>query len=113
VLTTSLVASDDPIGPSLRRLDRVVEGAEALAIGWRAVLRRHVDPLGIRYPWSTETFYGIAEQVLAHTRKRVAEQEAAEASDNHSAVTAEVWPPHEVYRPARRPASMSVPDSGR
>ena len=33
----------------------------------------------IRYPWSTETFYGTAEQVLAHMTKRVAEQEAAEA----------------------------------
>jgi hypothetical protein len=30
----------------------------------------------IRYPWSTETFYGTAEQVMAHMRKRVAEQEA-------------------------------------
>jgi hypothetical protein len=33
----------------------------------------------IRYPWSTETFYGTAEQVMAHMRKRVAQQEAAEA----------------------------------
>jgi hypothetical protein len=31
----------------------------------------------IRYPWSTETFYGTAEQVMAHMRKRVAQQEAA------------------------------------
>ena len=33
----------------------------------------------IRYPWSTETFYGTAEQVMAHMTKRVAEQEAAQA----------------------------------
>ena len=33
----------------------------------------------IRYPWSTETFYGTAEQVVAHMTKRVAEQEATEA----------------------------------
>ena len=38
----------------------------------------------IRYPWSTETFYGTAdygtaEQVMAHMRKRVSEQEAAGA----------------------------------
>ncbi len=33
----------------------------------------------IRYPWSTETFYGTAEQVTAHMRKRVTEQDAAEA----------------------------------
>jgi len=31
----------------------------------------------IRYPWSTETFYGTAEQVVEHMTKRVAEQEAA------------------------------------
>ncbi len=31
----------------------------------------------IRYSWSTETFYGTAEQVMAHMRKRVSEQEAA------------------------------------
>ena len=33
----------------------------------------------IRYPWSTETFYGTAEQVMAHMTKRVAEHEAAQA----------------------------------
>jgi hypothetical protein len=33
----------------------------------------------IKHPWGTETFYGTAEQVVAHMRKRVAEQEAAEA----------------------------------
>jgi hypothetical protein len=33
----------------------------------------------IRYPWSTETFYGTAEQVTAHMRKRATEREAAEA----------------------------------
>jgi hypothetical protein len=35
----------------------------------------------VRYPWSTETFYGTAEQVMAHMRKRVGEQEAAEARE--------------------------------
>jgi hypothetical protein len=33
----------------------------------------------IRYPWSTETFYGTAEQVMAHMTERVAEQEATAA----------------------------------
>jgi len=30
----------------------------------------------IRHPWGTETFYGTAEQVMAHMAKRVAEGEA-------------------------------------
>ena len=34
----------------------------------------------IRHPWGTETFYGTAEQVAAHLRKRTAEHEAAEAA---------------------------------
>jgi hypothetical protein len=33
----------------------------------------------IQHPWGTETFYGTAEQVMAHLRKRTAEHEAAEA----------------------------------
>ena len=34
----------------------------------------------IRHPWGTETFYGTAEQAMAQMRKRVAEQESAEAT---------------------------------
>ena len=33
----------------------------------------------IRHPWGGEAFYGTAEQVVAHLRKRTAEREAAEA----------------------------------
>ena len=35
----------------------------------------------IRHPWGTETFYGTAEQVMAHMRKRVAEHQGPEASE--------------------------------
>jgi hypothetical protein len=31
----------------------------------------------VRHPWGTEPFYGTAEQVVAHMRKRVADREAA------------------------------------
>ena len=47
--------------------------AEARRMGW-------TDAGGsrwcIRHPWGTETFYGTAEQVMAHMTKRVAEREA-------------------------------------
>ncbi len=33
----------------------------------------------VRHPWGTETFFGTAEQVLEHMRKRTAEHKAAEA----------------------------------
>jgi hypothetical protein len=33
----------------------------------------------VRYPWSTETFYGTAEQAVVQMRKRVTEREVAEA----------------------------------
>ena len=33
----------------------------------------------VTHPWGTETFYGTAEQAMAHLRKRVAEHGAAEA----------------------------------
>ena len=33
----------------------------------------------IKHPWGGEAFYGTAEQVMAHMRKRTAEREAAEA----------------------------------
>jgi len=33
----------------------------------------------VRHPWGAETFYGTSEQVVAHMRKRAAEQEAAGA----------------------------------
>ena len=33
----------------------------------------------VRHPWGIETFFGTAEQVLAHKRKRTAKHEAAEA----------------------------------
>jgi hypothetical protein len=32
----------------------------------------------IIHPWGTETFFGTEEQVLAHLRKRTAEQQVAE-----------------------------------
>ncbi len=32
----------------------------------------------IKHPWGGEAFYGTAEQVMAHMRKRTAEREAAE-----------------------------------
>ena len=31
----------------------------------------------VTHPWGTETFYGTAEQAMAHLRKRVAEHGAA------------------------------------
>jgi len=33
----------------------------------------------VRHPWGGEAFYGTAEQVMAHLRKRTAEHEAVEA----------------------------------
>jgi hypothetical protein len=33
----------------------------------------------VTHPWGTETFYGTAEQVVAHMRKGAAEHEAPEA----------------------------------
>ncbi len=33
----------------------------------------------IRFPWGAETFYGSAERVVAHMRKRATEHEGPEA----------------------------------
>ncbi len=33
----------------------------------------------ISYPWDTDIFYGTAEQVMAHMKKLVSEQQAAAA----------------------------------
>ena len=45
----------------------------------------------VRHPWGTETFYGTAEQVTAHLRKRAAEHEAAEARRPSSAAGGGEW----------------------
>ena len=45
----------------------------------------------IRHPWGTETFYGTAEQVTAHMRKRTAEHEAAEAGRPPSGTGGAEW----------------------
>ena len=45
----------------------------------------------IRHPWGTETFYGTAEQVTAHLRKRAAEHEAAEAGRPPTGTGGAAW----------------------
>ena len=45
----------------------------------------------ITHPWGTETFYGTAEQVAAHLRRRTAEHEAAEAGRPPSGTGGAGW----------------------
>src|SRR5215213_1374826 len=45
----------------------------------------------VRHPWGGEAFYGTAEQVTAHLRRRTAEREAAEADRQPSATGGPEW----------------------
>ncbi len=57
----------------------------------------------VRHPWSTETFYGTAEQVMAHMVKRMAEQEAAEVkrpSPKQETSSRDRDPRHQIERAA-------------
>ena len=45
----------------------------------------------VRHPWGTETFYGTAEQVTAHMRKRAAAHEVAEAGRPTSGTGGSLW----------------------
>ena len=45
----------------------------------------------VRHPWGGEAFYGTAEQVLAHIRRRTAEREAAEADRPPPATGGPEW----------------------
>ena len=45
----------------------------------------------VRHPWGGEAFYGTAEQVTAHLRKRTAEHEAVEAGRQPSGTGGTEW----------------------
>ena len=45
----------------------------------------------VRHPWGGEAFYGTAEQVMAHLRKRAAEHEAAEAGRSRPRTGGAEW----------------------